>query len=193
MPKENPIDLRKFYRNIMQKSPLYFGHQFIVTFSGDLPPGLQGSGNDFTSITYFVKSTSVPEVQIEEGKVQFLSQEFVFPKQVAFGSEWNCKVMLDQNMLHYHTLYDWQNSFSRLDLSGGGSHIIPNVQAHVGLLDSTLQNVIHRFTLEGVFPSNIPDLSMQYENAANVVDFDCKFTYQYLYDEELGNPLATSK
>lgn len=189
--RANPVDLKKFYRNIMQKSPLLYGHQFIVTFSGkDLPEYLKSTGGqDKTSITYFVKSSSIPEVQIEESKIAFLSQEFVVPKQVSYGAEWSCQVMLDQNMTHYRTLYAWQNSFASLQLSGGGSKIIPSVQAHVGLLDATLQNVIHRFTLEGVFPTKIPDLSMQYENAANIVEFPCNFTYQYLYDEDDGNPL----
>lgn len=188
--RSNPVDLKKFYRNIMQKSPLMYGNQFVVTFSGPHLPGTVQNGSDYTSITYYIKSSSVPEVQIEEAKVAFLSQEFVVPKQVSYGAEWQCNVMLDQNMTHYRSLYDWQNVFADLRLSGGGTKIIPSVQAHVGLLDSTLQNVIHRFTLEGVFPSKIPDLSMQYENNANIVEFPCTFTYQYLYDEDDGNPLA---
>ena len=40
--------------------------------------------------------------------------------------------------------------------------------------------------------AKIPDLGMQYENNANVVDFDCTFTYQYLYDEDDGNPFDAS-
>ena len=192
-PRKNPVDLRKFYRNIMQKTPLLYGHQFIVMFSGsDLPGPLKTDPNSNTSITYYIKSSSIPQVQIQESTVAFLSQDFVIPKQVSYDGTWNCKVMLDQDMYHYQTLYNWQNSFARLQLSGGGVKIIPNVQAHVGLLDASLQNVIHKFTLEGVFPSKIPDLGMQYENNANVVDFDCTFVYQYLYDEDDGNPFDAS-
>jgi hypothetical protein len=33
---------------------------------------------------------------------------------------------------------------------------------------------------------------MQYENASNVVEFECTFNYQYLYDAEDGDPLAAS-
>lgn len=190
--RQNPVDLKKFYRNIMQKSPLMYQHQFIVTFSGPHLPGNIQNGTDYTSITYYVKSSSIPEIQIEEQKIAFLSQEFVVPKQVSYGAEWQCSVLLDQNMTHYRSLYDWQNTFASLKLSGGGAKIIPNVQAHVGLLDASLQNVIHKFTLEGVFPTKIPDLSMLYENNANLVDFQCTFTYQYLYDEDDGNPLAAS-
>lgn len=190
--RQNPVDLKKFYQNIMKKSPLLYGHQFIVEFSGPDLPGRVQSGTDYTSITYYVKSTSIPEVNIEEQKIAFLSQEFVVPKQVSYGGEWSVNVLVDQNMTHYRSLYDWQNSFARLEYSGGGLKTIPNVTAHVGLLDASLQNVIHRFTLEGVFPTKIPDLSMQYENQASPVEFSCTFTYQYLYDAADGDPLASS-
>ena len=187
--QSNPVDLKGFYRSIMIHDPLVYGHQFTVTFSGsDLPASIQ-NGTDYTSITYYCKSSSIPAPQIQETTVPFLSQDFVVPRQVTFGEQWRVKVMIDQNMTHDQSLYDWQNSFASLKLSGGGLKIIPNVQAHVTLLDASLQYEISRFTLEGVFPSNIPDLSMQYENNSNIVDFDCTFTYQYMYDEDNGNPL----
>lgn len=190
--RPNPVDLKSFYRSIMQKDPLIYGHQFTVTFSGkDLPSYIQ-NGDDYTSITYYGKTASIPAVTLEEASVSFLSQKFVVPRQVTYGKEWKVKIMLDQDITHYQTLYDWQNSFASLKLSGGGSKIIPSVQAHVTLLDATLQYEISRFTLEGVFPSKIPDLSMAYENNAGIVDFDCTFTYQYLYDEDDGNPLDAS-
>lgn len=188
--KQNPVDLKSFYNNVMKKSPLLYGHQFIVTFSGpDLPGPLVTDPNNNTSITYYVKSASIPQVEIQESKIAFLSQEFVVPRQVSYNGTWDVSVLLDQNMYHYQSLYNWQNSFAKLQLSGGGSKIIPNVQAHVGLLDASLQNVIHRFTLDGIFPTKIPDLVMEYQNQASPVEFTCTFTYQYLYDEDDGNPL----
>lgn len=187
--KPNPVDLKSFYRSIMQKDPLLYGHQFTVTFSGaDLPSFIQ-NGTTYESITYYGKSTSLPSPQIQETTVAFLSQDFVVPRQVTFGDSWKVKILVDQAMRHYQSLYDWQNSFASLKLSGGGLKIIPNVQAHITLLDASLQYEISKFTLEGVFPSNIPDISMQYENNSTIVDFDCTFTYQYIYDEDNGNPL----
>ena len=100
--------------------------------------------------------------------------------------------MLDTNMTHYNSLYDWQSSFADLANDGGGSKVIPNTQAVVELLDASLQTVIHRYILEGVFPTDVPKLQMQYENASNVVEFECTFNYQYLYDAEDGDPLDSS-
>ena len=186
---QNPVDLKSFYRSIMQKDPLLYNHQFTITFSGpDLPSFIQ-HGTDYESITYYGKAASIPAVTVEQQEVSFLSQKFVVPKQVTYTDSWQTTIMMDQNMTHYQSLYDWQNMFASLKLSGGGLKIIPSVQAHVTLLDASLQYEISRFTLEGVFPSQIPDLDMQYENASNVIEFPCTFTYQYLYDEDDGNPL----
>lgn len=186
---QNPVDLKSFYRSIMQKDPLLYNHQFTITFSGkDLPSFVQ-NGTDYESITYYGKAASIPAVTVDQQEVSFLSQKFVVPKQVTYTDSWQTTIMMDQNMTHYQSLYDWQNMFASLKLSGGGLKIIPSVQAHVTLLDASLQYEISRFTLEGVFPSAIPDIDMQYANASNVIEFPCTFTYQYLYDEDDGNPL----
>lgn len=191
--KTSSVNLKDFYRTITQKTPLLFGHQFIVRFKGDVPDPVKGTGGtDPRSITYYVKSSTIPSVEISEQNVAFLSQNFVVPKQVQFGDSWKVKVMLDTNMTHYNSLYDWQSSFADLANDGGGSKVIPNTQAIVELLDASLQTVIHRYILEGVFPTDIPKLQMQYENASNVVEFECTFNYQYLYDDEDGDPLGSS-
>jgi hypothetical protein len=45
--------------------------------------------------------------------------------------------------------------------------------------------------LVGVFPSNIPKIDLQYENASTIIDIPCTLTYQYMYHDELDgkNPL----
>lgn len=187
------VSLKEFYRTITQKTPLMFAHQFIVRFDGDVPDDVKGNGgNDAGSITYYVKSSTIPKVELSEQTVAFLSQDFVVPKQVQYGDSWKVKVLLDNNLSHYNSLYNWQSSFADLASDGGGKKVIPNSRAIVELLDGTLQTVTHRFILDGVFPSSIPNLQMGYENASNIVEFECTFNYQYLYDAEDGDPLAAS-
>ena len=187
--RNNEIELKKFYTSIMKKDPLLYGHQFHITFSGDDIPSYVQKGSDEKSITYFCKSGSIPSPSIQETTVNFLSQDFVVPRQVTFQENWKVKILIDQNMTHYQSLYSWQNEFASLARSGGGLKIIPNAQAHVTLLDASLQYEISRFTLEGIFPSQIPDISLKYENQSTPIEFECTFTYQYMYDEDNGNPL----
>jgi hypothetical protein len=50
--------------------------------------------------------------------------------------------------------------------------------------------VTNTFTLVGVFPSDIPKISLEYKNAADIIEVDCTLTYQYMYHDEVeSNPL----
>lgn len=192
MPKT--VDLQSFYKNLIKGGPMLFGHQFIVRFTGnDLPSVLKSDPSKAKSFTYYVKSTSIPKIEIDEAKVNFLSQDFVVPKNIKYDGSWKTNVLLDQNIQHYHSLYDWQEQFASLKNSGGGLKVIPDVNAIVSLTDSSFKTILHEFVLVGVYPTDIPDLSMQYENNANLVDFSCTFVYQYMYDDEYGNPFSTDK
>lgn len=72
-----------------------------------------------------------------------------------------------------------------------GVKVIPDVYAKVKLLDDKFNIVKNTFTLVGVFPSNIPKIDLQYENASTIIDIPCTLTYQYMYHDELDgkNPL----
>lgn len=189
----NTLHLSEFYRNVLNKSPLLYGHQYIVTFTGDLPDPIKSDPNSLQSITYYVKATKVPSIDMGEQQIAFLSQQFVVPKNILYPDEWTVDVLLTNNMLHYDSLYEWQNWYANLRNDGGSqdghSKAIPNTIAHVKLLDSTMQSELHEFNLVGVFPTKIPDLSMKYENNATPVNFPCTFCFQYMYRTEEGDPL----
>lgn len=157
---------------------------------GNLPSILNSDG-DFS---FYVKSSSVPKVEIDQAEVAFLSQKFVIPKQVKYGETWTCKILLNGNIEIYKALYDWQEEFASLKNNGGGIKVIPNVNATVKLLDQTFNigSPKNRFTLVGVFPSNIPKIDLQYENQASIVEVDCTLTYQYMYHDEvdISDPLS---
>ena len=47
---QNPVDLKSFYRSIMQKDPLLYNHQFTITFSGKDIPSFVQNGTGYESI-----------------------------------------------------------------------------------------------------------------------------------------------
>ena len=196
MSQQNDIHLKNFYRNVLANSPLYLPHQFVVTFAGDVPDMIKAHPEDTQSITYYVKSAKVPKIDMKENKISFLSQQFVVPGGITYGETWDVEVLMTNDIIHYDSLYEWQNWYADLTYDGGSqpghTKAIPNTIAHVKLLDSTMQREIKEFNLVGVFPNKIPDLKMKYENASNPVSFSCTFTYQYQYETVEGDPLEAS-
>lgn len=144
------------------------------------------------NIKYYVKSSSIPAVELTDQEVSFLSQKFVVPKTIKFGDTWDVKVICTQDMRQYKSLLAWQDYYSDIRNNGGGNKVVPNVDAHVCLLDGSHQNVVKEIILKGVFPTNIPKIQMQYGNQTQIADFSCTFTYQYLYDKVDGDPLRAN-
>ena len=194
MPQQNNLNLKTFYRNIISNSALLLPHQFVVTFDGArLPDALKSDANDPACLTYYIKTAKIPDIQIKETSITFMAQDFKIPGGVQYGNSWDVKVLMTGDLLQYKRLYAWQEEFATLKNSGGasstGSRLIPNVNAHVKLLDATMQEELHEFTLVGIFPTKIPDLSMKYEQNSTITDFSCTFTYQYMYRDDEGDPL----
>ena len=194
--QQNDIHLKDFYRSVLTNSPLFYGHQFIVTFTGDVPDMIKPDPNSTTSFTYYVKSANVPQITIKENQVSFLSQKFVVPGGVQYDGNWSVNVLLTNDLVHYDSLYEWQQWYANLRNDGGSSDghtkAIPNTIAHVKLLNSTLQQEIKEFNLVGIYPTGIPDLQMQYQNSSEAVDFNCTFVYQYMFRTDEGDPLGAT-
>ena len=187
------VDLKNFYTNILKKNPLFYDHQFIITFDGaDLPSAFKSDPSNPQSITYYVKSSSVPKIEINEATVNFLSQDFVVPSGVKHGGTWDITLMMSNSLKMYMALRDWQKEFASLEENGGGNKKIPSVTAHVHLLDSSMTQELHDFVLEGVFPTKVPDLPMAYENNSTIPEVAVTFTYQYMYRTDEGDPLAAN-
>lgn len=190
MPRTNKINLQAFYNNIIRNNPLLFDHQFVVTFSGsDLPSFFETNpekSGQKTPITYYIKSADVPEISIGEATINFLAQDFVVPKGITYGGTWDVKLMTTNTLNHWVALRNWQRIYADLERNGGGNRAVPDIKAHVKVLDSSMQNILHDFVLEGVFPSKVPDIDMKYENNSTIPETSIQFTYQYMYYDNDG-------
>lgn len=177
-------DLKTYYSNVIKKNPLYLNHQFVVEFQGRNEFGATSffAGTDPKSFTYNVKSSSVPEVTMGEQTVNFLGQDFVLPKVVTYGGTWDVTIFALNSLQQYLDLRTWCEHFADIRYNGGGDKKIPSTDAHVKLLDSKMENITKEFVLVGIYPTKVPDMSMQYESAANIPDLQITFTYQYMYN-----------
>lgn len=117
------VSLKNFYQNITQKTSLMLSHQFLVELvSGNGDKGsLESILNSQGDFSFYVKSSTIPKVEIDQTEVAFLSQKFVIPKQVKFGETWNCNILIDRDLTMYNALYTWQEKFASLKNNGGRS------------------------------------------------------------------------
>ena len=137
------------------------------------------------NITYYVQSTSIPNVKIGNVNVPFFAAGFEVPGVITYPDSWSVKIILDQDLTQYKRLRSWQEAMSNYQYSGGGYKTIPNVVACVNLLDNTMQNVVKEYMMEGIWIQKLGDVSFEYKEGENgVATCDCTFTLQYWYEAE---------
>ena len=195
--RTNTYNLMEFYNNITKRHPLRYGHQFTIEFQGNSLGQFTGAfgpsnaGDVIDNITYYVQSSTIPQVEIPSVKVSFYSAGFEVPGVVKYPDQWSVKILLDQDLYQYKRLQSWQEAISNYRISGGGNKVIPNVIAKVNLLDSTMQHVIKTYIMEGVWIESLSDVKFEYnEGNTATQSCQCTFTMQYWYEEENeGDPL----
>lgn len=202
---ENTVNLASFYKNFVQKHPMFYGHQFFIEFYGTAISDIYSGewANDTSSQLnpkFWIKSGSIPKVNITPAKVDFLANGFEIPGVVQYPDTWNVTFILDQYLSQYRFLELQMKYLSSLQNSGGGSKIIPDLNARVYLLDSTMQNVVHAFVIQGIWLQSLPNIDFKYtQGSSEIKQVAATFTMQYFYTigndgfDYNGNPLGDQK
>lgn len=176
--------LKGFYNYIHEQGGLRYGHEFLVLlkFPSDLnvrdeisllhlPPNfskiLNAQGNNNICFPLYVKSSSIPDLELTTADASFLAAGFKFPGIVKYKNSWDVTVQLDQELIIYEALLAWKESMSSYALNTGGSKTIPNVHAEVLLLDEYNSTALRQFNIQGIFPTNLQQISMQYKEGSN--------------------------
>lgn len=196
---KNLYNLKKFYNQIITKTPLRFGHQFTVQFNGrDLiryaGPGFNQQNEPKFNITYYVRASEIPQIDINSAKVSYFSAGFEIPGTIKYPEQWNVTILLDQDLTQYNILRRWQEEMSSYRISGGGVKTIPNITASVNLLDRTFQNVVKEYVMEGVWISDLGQVDFQYqEGSSDAKTCACTFNFQYFYEKDIEkDPLGAT-
>lgn len=189
---KNTYHIADYYKNLIQKHPMQYGHQFIIEFiapigqTGSILEGDNAFGrkdhSDIECFTYWAQSAEIPELTVKQGTVTFLANDFIVPGVIQYKDSWTTEILLDQDLTQYNKLQAWHRLISDFSKSGGGKKVIPNVQAKVSLLDNTMQNVKNTFIMEGVWLSSLDAIDFGYEVGGTTIQkCKAKFVYQYFY------------
>lgn len=193
----NRYNLASFYKNFVQKNPLFYGHQFFIEFYGTAIASIYGNqwaadNQSQLNPKFWIKSSAVPKVNIKPATVSFLANGFQIPGVVEYPETWNVTFILDQHLSQYKFLQLQMKYLSSLQASGGGSKIIPDLNARVYLLDTTMTKVVHTFIVEGIWLQSLPNINFQYQQGSSTIQqVNATFTMQYFYTDRTGDPLYT--
>lgn len=89
----NTYSVKRFYNSLMQHTPMLYGYQFILTFSGtDFDDGSyiknEISDKDLiesqTNLTYRAQSATIPSISIDKASIPFYGIKFNTPTVIKF-------------------------------------------------------------------------------------------------------------
>lgn len=134
-------------------------------------------GVDFT---FLAKSTALPTMELKNTTVAYFAQSFVFPGIISYGNTWNVTVLLDSKMTIYKQMRLWEEMMSSISRNSGGNKTIPNVRGEIELLDQFGEEPQIKYWVEGIYPTEVPQLDMQYTEGNNKIqDTNIRFAVQY--------------
>lgn len=185
--------LRNFYTNITKKRPLLNGHQFVVQFIG----GGSAAGASLTSysnklgalftgqqmFSYYAQGASIPTATLGKATANYFAGKFHVPTVRTWDHNWSTQLILDQDLFMYHVIREWMDLMSSYRFNGGGLRVLPDVNLRVKVLDSTHQHFTTSFVLCGVWPKDIGQIQLQYQDSAQVNQLSVSFSYQYSFED----------
>jgi hypothetical protein len=200
MARRNDYHLSSFYNQITKTKPLLYDYQFIVEFvqggTYTVNDGVAKSIQQFQlfnadpnqpdqNFSYYAQSASLPKFSVNKANAKFYGIDFRVPTVIKYEHQWQCEILLEQDMIMYEKLRTWAKLLSDLRLNGGGIKTIPDVSLRVSLLNAEHTQFTTSFVLAGVWLTEIPEIKLEYkDNDTAPLKVTPKFQYQYCYRDD---------
>ena len=180
----NDYNIRNFYNNIAQNTPLLTEYQFLVTMIPGV--GVENYGLDkidFKKLQLLCQSAQIPQKVIATADINYFGKRFSVPTAETPQHQWQTRIILTNRMDSYHELRKLMLRFSSLEENMGGIRTIPNLDIIIDVLNqfSEIDDTQPRIVLKGCYPRTLDQIPLQYQENANAITPNVTFVYQYSY------------
>lgn len=152
--------------------------EFKSTLGGGVKPNLFEIQIDGGSIdrraTILIKAASLPQVTLGKADAHHLGRIVPIPGDRSFGEGWQITVYNDENMGVYKSFLNWSNSINHFTNNIGD---IDNTATVTVTQLNRSGNSIHKFKLNGAWPTEIPQIDLNMETRDAISEFQCTLIY----------------
>lgn len=180
----NDYNVKNFYQNIAQNTPLLLGYQFLVTLIPGAGVDNYGLDNiDFKKLQLLCQSAQIPQKLIQTADINYFGKRFSVPTSEMPQHNWQTRIILTNRMDSYHELRKLTLKFSSIENNMGGIRTIPNLDIVIDVLNqfSEIDDNQPRIVLKGCYPKQLDQIPLQYQENATVITPNVTFVYQYSY------------
>lgn len=169
------------------------GHRpslFKVRFS-DIPPGVPDAAND---LEYMVRAASLPPSIIEPIEVPYFGRKIKVAGDRVF-QDWTVTIVNDEDMRHRNMFEAWHNKINALKSNRQDSapddlldyKVNAEVLAFGKAGPGDDSGIVRSYTLEGVWPSLVDAINLDWDNGNQIATFDVTFSYD-LWEPTIFHP-----
>lgn len=129
-------------------------------------------------VEFLCKAASLPASQVENVQVQYRGRPVNFAGERTF-QPWNVTVIQDTSFAIRNALEEWQSGIQNYTGTDGRTNPI---EYQVDLLVHQLDRagtIIKTYKFFDAYPTNIGEIQVSFDNANQIEEFTCEFTYNY--------------
>ena len=150
-------------------------NQFKVTMPF---PGYASVGGEIEELAFLCRATSIPSMEIANIPVPFRGSSIKIAGDRTIPS-WSITVYNDTNFKLRDAFERWQNGINNMsDNEGLTNPVDYQVDCFLDHLDRK-GNTINSYTLRGLFPTNINNITLENEEAGSIEQFEVTLEYQF--------------
>lgn len=163
---------------------------FKVRFSA-VPPGIPNASND---LEYMCRSAQLPPSIIQPIEVSYFGRPIKVAGTRIFP-DWTVSVICDEDMRHRNMFEAWHNKINALKSNRQDSDpdalldykVSAEVLAYGKAGPGDDSGVIRAYQFEGMWPSNVDGINLDWEGGNQIATFDVTFSYD-LWEPTVFHP-----
>ena len=130
---------------------------------------------------FMIKAAAIPASSLGLIEVPFFGRKIKVAGDRIFA-EWQVTIINDEDFLVRNALEEWSNSINTMEgnvsQAGSASPLLYKSQAEITQFSKTGAPV-RVYKLHGIWPSEIGQVDMSWENADQIQEFPCTFQYDW--------------